>query len=149
MIKSSLLEFFERDLLKLKEEIGSYKNENLLWILQGDILNTAGNLCLHLTGNLKHFIGATLGNTGYVRDREREFALKNIPQKDLITDIEITTKIVWDTLNKLAEEDLKETFPLEKHGKKVTIENMLIHLFGHFNYHLGQINYHRRLVNII
>lgn len=146
MIKSSLIEFFERDLIKLKEEIGFYTDENSIWILQGEIQNSAGNLCLHLTGNLKHFIGTTLGNTGYIREREREFTLKNIPQKDLITDIDSTTKIVLDTLNKLTAEDLEKTFPLEKHGKKVTVENMLIHLFGHFNYHLGQINYHRRLI---
>ena len=147
MIKATLIEFFERDLNKLKEEISLYKDEKLLWILKGEILNTPGNLCLHLTGNLKHFIGATLGSTGYVRDRDNEFALKNIPRKDLIADIENTTAIVLSTINKLNEADFEKIFPLEKHGKKVTTENMLIHLFGHFDYHLGQINYHRRLIN--
>ncbi len=146
MIKASLLEFFERDLIKLKEEINLYKEESTLWILKGDILNTPGNLCLHLTGNLKHFIGATLGNTGYVRDRDSEFALKNIPRKDLIADIDNTIKIVIDTINKIPDADFEKTFPLEKHGKIISTENMLIHLFGHLNYHLGQINYHRRLV---
>ncbi len=146
MIKASLLEFFERDLIKLKEEINLYKEESTLWILKGDIFNTAGNLCLHLTGNLKHFIGSTLGNTGYVRDRDSEFALKNIPRKDLIADIDNTIKIVIDTINKMPDADFEKTFPLEKHGKIITTENMLIHLFGHLNYHLGQINFHRRLV---
>ena len=146
MIKQSLLEFFERDLLKLKEEINLYKDENTVWILKGEIANTAGNLCLHLIGNLNHFIGATLGNTGFVRDRDSEFALRNIPRQHLIVEIENTIKVVMDTLNKMPDTDFENTFPLKKHDKEVTVENMLVHLFGHFNYHLGQINYHRRLV---
>ena len=147
MLKQSLLEFFERDLIKLKEEINLYKYENSLWITKGEISNSAGNLCLHLIGNLNHFIGATLGNTGFVRDRDSEFALKNIPRKDLIAEIEKTIRVVMDTINKIPDGDFEKTFPLEKHGKTVTTENMIIHLFGHFNYHLGQINYHRRLVD--
>lgn len=149
MLKNTLLEFFERDLIKLKEEINLYKDENSLWTLKGEIANTAGNLCLHLIGNLNHFIGATLGNTGFVRDRDSEFALKNIARKNLVEEIENTTKIVLDTINKIPDADFEKKFPLEKHGKEVTIENMLIHLFGHFNYHLGQINYHRRLITFL
>ena len=87
MLKQSLLEFFERDLNKLKEEINLYKDENSLWIINGEISNSAGNLCLHLIGNLNHFIGATLGNTGFVRDRDSEFALKNISRKKLVEEI--------------------------------------------------------------
>ncbi len=146
MLKQTLLEMFERDLIKLKDEINLYENETSLWVINGEISNSAGNLCLHLIGNLNHFIGATLDNTGYVRNRESEFTLKNIPRKELISQIEDTTKIVIDTINKIPDADFEKKFPLEKHGREVTIENMLIHLFGHFNYHLGQINYHRRLI---
>ena len=117
-----------------------------MWILKGEISNTAGNLCLHLIGNLNHFIGTTLGNTGYVRDRDSEFALKNIPREKLIVELENTIEVVLSTINKIPDADLEKKYPLEKHGKEVTIENMLIHLLGHFNYHLGQINYHRRLI---
>lgn len=147
MLKQTLLEMFERDLIKLKEEINLYKDETSLWVINGEISNSGGNLCLHLTGNLNHFIGATLGNTGYVRNRESEFTLKNISRKELIAQIENTTKIVIDTINKIPDADFEKKFPLEKHGKEVTTENMLIHLFGHFNYHLGQINYHRRIIS--
>ncbi len=147
MLKQTLLEMFERDLIKLKEEINLYKDETSLWVINGEISNSGGNLCLHLTGNLNHFIGATLGNTGYVRNRESEFTLKNISRKELISQIENTTKIVIDTINKIPDADFEKKFPLEKHGKEVTTENMLIHLFGHFNYHLGQINYHRRIIS--
>lgn len=146
MLKENLAEFFERDLRKLIEEIGLYKDEDALWMTKEGISNSAGNLCLHLIGNLNHFIGALLGHTGYVRHRDDEFALKNIPRQDLVINIENCILTVKNTLAKLATEDLEKDFPLEKHGKTVSNMHMLIHLLTHVSYHLGQINYHRRLI---
>jgi len=146
MIKQSLIEFFERDLKKIKQEISLYKQESTLWIVKGDINNSSGNLCLHLTGNLLHFIGATLGNTGYVRNRDSEFAAKNIQREMLIAEIDATIVVVTATLKNLPDSDLDKIFPLEKHGRSVTTENMLLHLLAHLSYHIGQINYHRRLI---
>ncbi|MDB5228043.1 MAG: hypothetical protein JWN78_2236 [Bacteroidota bacterium] len=147
MIKE-LINIFGRDLDKLREEISLYKNENDLWIVKDGINNSAGNLCLHLIGNLSHFIGATLGNSGYIRNRDLEFSSKNIPREEMIRSIEKTILIVESTLSKISPEDLQKNFPLEKHGGIVTIEYMLLHLMTHLSYHLGQINYHRRLVNV-
>ena len=93
MLRETLIEIFERDLLQLKKEIESYSDESKLWIITEGISNSAGNLCLHLTGNLNHFIGATLGNTGYVRNRDNEFLLKDIPRKELIGNIEKTIAV--------------------------------------------------------
>ena len=146
MLQESLPEIFERDLNKLKDEISLYRDENSLWIVKKEISNSAGNLCLHLIGNLNHFIGATLGNTGYVRNRENEFAAKNIFRKDLISEIEKTIEVVFNTLNKLSAEDFEKDFPVRKHDKIVKTDFMLLHLLTHFNYHLGQINYHRRMI---
>ena len=146
MIKESLLEIFERDLNKLKTEISLYKDENSLWIVKKEISNSAGNLCLHLIGNLNHFIGAILGKTGYERNRENEFAAKNIPRQELVNKIETTVQVVINTLNKLSVEDFEKDFPIQKHDKIVKTDFMLFHLITHFNYHLGQINYHRRLI---
>lgn len=145
MLKSELTGFYERDLFKLIEEIELYPNEADIWVIKEGISNSAGTLCLHLVGNLNHFIGATLGHTGYVRQRDLEFSLRNIPRDQLIDDIRNVFEIVIFTLGRLPEEALKDEFPLEKHGGKVTTMHMLIHLFGHLNYHLGQVNYHRRL----
>ena len=145
MLKESLLEIFERDLNKLKDEISLYKDENSLWIVKKEISNSAGNLCLHLMGNLNHFIGAVIGETGYVRDRENEFTAKNVSAKVLINYIENTIEIVKHTLENLSSEDLEKDFPQQKHSKIVKTDFMLLHLLTHFNYHLGQINYHRRL----
>ncbi|MEO5569699.1 MAG: DUF1572 family protein [Bacteroidia bacterium] len=147
MLKESFTEVFERDLLQLKKEIESYTDENKLWIVKEGISNSAGNLSLHLIGNLNHFIGVALGDTGYIRNRDNEFSLKNIPKKELIESMEQTIVVVKNTLSKLVPADFEKNFPLEKHGKIVTTDFMLLHLVTHFNYHLGQVNYHRRMIN--
>lgn len=140
----TLSEFFERDLLKLREEISLYPDERNLWTVQGDIANSAGNLCLHLIGNLQHFIGAQLGHTGYVRQRDLEFSRKDVPRAELLAGINHTVEVVKNTLAQLTEADLEREYPLEKHGQRVSTGYMLAHLLTHLNYHLGQINYHRR-----
>lgn len=144
----SVKSLFTRDLNQLKKEIESYQNEEAIWKIDKDILNSAGNLSLHLVGNINHFIGAILGNSGYVRNRELEFSLKNIPKTELILQIEKTIEVVHSSLDQLSEEDLKKEYPIEALGYPMTIEYFLIHLFGHLNYHLGQINYHRRLLGV-
>jgi Protein of unknown function (DUF1572) len=147
MLKQNLIEFFERDLNKLITEISLYKNDNNLWMVKEGISNCAGNLALHLVGNLNHFIGATLGNTGYIRNREAEFTLKNVPRKDLLTAIENTIPIVKNTLEKLMPQDFEKDFPLPIFGKTDTTGYIIMHLITHLTYHLGQINYHRRLLD--
>lgn len=146
MVKEALLEIFERDLGKLKEEISLYTNENNLWKTEKQISNSGGNLALHLIGNLNHFIGATLGNTGYVRERDKEFSDKNIPVQKILDNIDATIIVVKNTLSNLTAEDFEKVFPLEKHGQIVKTDFMLMHLLAHLEYHLGQINYHRRLI---
>ena len=146
MLKAALLEIFERDLNKLKDEINLYKDEESLWIVMGEVSNSSGNLCLHLIGNLNHFIGALLGETGFVRDRESEFSSKNVSREELSENIEKTIKTVVESLDKLSDEDFDKDFPIEKHGTAQKIDYILLHLLTHLNYHLGQINYHRRLL---
>jgi uncharacterized damage-inducible protein DinB len=147
MMTDALIMLFERDLQKLKTEIELYKDEDNLWLVKEGIGNSAGNLCLHLIGNLSHFIGATLGHTGYVRHREDEFSLKDIPRQDLITNIENCRLIIKTTLQKLTTADLEKEFPQNVFDKPITTEMMLMHLATHLTYHLGQINYHRRLLD--
>lgn len=144
----SIKSLFTRDLNQLKKEIESYQNEEAIWKIDKDILNSAGNLSLHLVGNINHFMGAILGNSGYVRNRELEFSLKNIPKTELILQIENTIELVHSSLDQLSEEDLKKEYPIQALGYPMTTEYFLIHLFGHLNYHLGQINYHRRLLGV-
>ncbi|MCB0477037.1 MAG: DinB family protein [Crocinitomicaceae bacterium] len=144
----SLIQIFSRDLNKLRDEIISYKNQDSLWEIDGDISNSAGNLCLHLIGNLNWFIGEQLGDTGYVRNREKEFSVVEVDQKELIEKIDETRITVINVLSNLDEEDLEETFPLEVFGEPMTTGFFLVHLTTHLAYHLGQINYHRRLLDV-
>lgn len=142
----SLNVVFQRDLDKLKQEIISYSNEGDLWITKGDISNSAGNLALHICGNLQHFIGKGLGKSGYERNREYEFNAENVPRKEIIDQIEKTKEIVKTTFDVLSTNVLTKTYPIELRPEKFTTEYFLLHLAGHLNYHLGQINYHRRLI---
>lgn len=143
----TLKQLFLRDLEKLRTEITSYKDEKKLWEISGDLKNSAGNLCLHICRNLQHFIGATLGNSGYIRKRDEEFGRKNVPLKELVDEIELTMSVVQKTLAELNEDDLQKTYPINVFGYEMTTEYFLIHLATHLNYHLGQINYHRRLLD--
>ncbi len=146
-MKEVFTQLFNRDIEKLKTEISSYTSEESLWEISGEIKNSGGNLCLHLCGNLQHFIGALLGNSGYERNRDAEFSRKNIPVIDLLKEIDETKNIVDKTLNSLNEEILGKTYPVNKYGEEMTTGYFLLHLFGHLSYHLGQINYHRRLID--
>jgi len=143
-----LSDLYLRDLEKLKTEITSYKDEQNIWKISGEILNSAGNLCLHLCGNLQHFVGAVLGNSGYVRKRDEEFSKKNVPIRELVADIDLTSKVIQDTFVKLSEDDLQKIYPINVFGYEMTTEYLLTHMAAHLNYHLGQINYHRRLLDV-
>ena len=142
----TLSSLYEKDLNKLIEEISLYKDETDIWKVKDGISNSGGNLTLHLLGNLNHFIGGTLGHTGYVRDREKEFSLKDVPREKLADEIKNASAVVAKTLASLSEDDLEKDFPVPFNNKVSTTGFILIFLLAHLNYHLGQINYHRRLV---
>ncbi|WP_412560511.1 DUF1572 family protein [Winogradskyella sp. MIT101101] len=146
MSTDTLIKLFKRDLSKLKEEINLYKVESNLWLTPGEITNSAGNLGLHLVGNLNHFIGAALGNTGYIRQRDLEFSLKDVPRIELIKQIDDTMVVVENTLSKLTPQDLEQQYKHRVFEKPTSTEYFLVHLAMHLAYHLGQINYHRRLL---
>jgi uncharacterized damage-inducible protein DinB len=147
MLTETLKKLFNRDLTRLKSQIEAYQNEANLWRVDRGIANSAGNLCLHLIGNLNTYIGATLGGTGYIRNRELEFSLKDIPKQELIKMIEETTAIVRETLDQISNEQMNSEYPLFVFEEKTSTEFFLVHLTTHLTYHLGQINYHRRLLD--
>lgn len=147
MNKKELISFFERDLNKLINEIELYKNEENIWRVEQNISNSAGNLTLHLIGNLHTFIGKEIGKTNYVRNRELEFTQKNVPRQELINSVNDTLKMVQKSLISVTKEELKNDYPILKFPKVETTEYLLVHLMNHLTYHLGQINYHRRLID--
>ncbi|WP_421943124.1 DUF1572 family protein [Pedobacter sp.] len=148
MIISSLKAIFNRDLKRLADEINTYKSEHVLWVTEKGISNSAGNLCLHLIGNLKTYIGLVLGKVDYERNRELEFSLKDIPRFELLRQLDETIKTVNTSLDGLDDEDLLDDYPLIVFEDKMSTGYFLIHLTTHLSYHLGQINYHRRMLDI-
>lgn len=145
IITESLVKIFERDLLKLEEEMKLYPQDSL-WAIRGTVNNSAGNLCLHLCGNLQHYIGAILGGTTYKRNRDHEFAAKDIPKEQLISEIQNARSAVRMTLETLDVSTLERAYPMEVLGYPMTTTYFLVHLATHLGYHLGQINYLRRLL---
>lgn len=141
----SLKFLFKRDLLKLKEEILSYTDESTMWKVDNNITNSAGNLCLHLVGNLNTFIGVGYGNTGYIRNRDAEFTLKNVDRAAMLKQIDDVIIVIEDTLNNIEASDLEKDCTIRLfNNEKKSNTYFLIHIASHLAYHLGQINYHRR-----
>ncbi len=147
-IIESLHALYERDLNKLLAEVKAYNKEENLWKVEGEITNPGGNLALHLCGNLRHFIAAMLGGSGYIRQRDDEFNTKDLKKSELIDEIKTTKKVVLETIKGLTNEQLEENYPVNIFGKEMTTIFFLNHLYGHLNYHLGQLNYHRRLLDL-
>lgn len=139
-------QLFLRDLDRLKTECEAYDDKTKMWQKVDGINNSAGNLAMHLAGNLQHFIGAILAKTGYVRKRDFEFNGK-VTYEELLAEINATQKVIESYFDETDPSSLTSNYPLEHFGFPMTIHYFLIHLQGHLNYHLGQINYHRRMLS--
>ncbi len=148
MIINEFKELFERDFDRLHTEINSYSSQETLWKTEGSVSNSSGNLCLHLLGNLQSYIGKEIGGFEYERNREREFSAKGISKEDLLNEILFTKDIVSKSLEGMDDSLWPRIYPLQIFGKPMTYGYFLTHLYGHLNYHLGQINYHRRLIDL-
>lgn len=146
MLVQNMTELYLRDLNKLKEELSLYKNETDIWHIKGEAKNPGGTLALHLIGNLKHFIGAQLGNTGYVRQRDKEFSDRDVPREKMIAEIDEVIAALKKILPSLKDQDLEKKYPIKFLEEERTIGYLLLTLLSHLSYHLGQINYHRRLL---
>jgi uncharacterized damage-inducible protein DinB len=142
----SIQKIIERDLTVLEKEINLYTTQESIWVVNKEIKNSAGNLCLHLCGNLQQYIGKVLGGSAYIRDRENEFSATGISKEILLSEVSQTKNAVMIALSKLDADELQKQYPEEVFKTPMTTEYFLIHLTAHLGYHLGQINYHRRLL---
>ena len=147
MLLDTLRQLFARDLNRLQQEIEAYRDEACIWHVDNAIANSAGNLCLHLVGNLTTYISAELGGVAYTRNREQEFSRKAVPRAELIAQIVKTRREIEQALQALSANDLRAEYPLLVFDYKTSTEYFLVHLATHLAYHLGQINYHRRLLD--
>ncbi len=135
-----------RDLHAVQRELEAYDREADIWKRTDTIPNSAGTLALHLAGNLRHYIGAVLGGTDYVRDRDAEFSRRDVPRSEMLRELDAAEADVGSVLSRLTASEMAATYPQAVAGKHCATEDMLIHLATHLTYHLGQIDYHRRLV---
>ena len=139
-------EFFITNLETLSKEISAFENESDLWKLEGSINNTCGNLVMHLCGNLKHYLGFGIGKNGYIRNRDSEFSIKDLSKDKLLNEINSTIEAITPVLEKITGEDLHKKYDYDFFGEGATIEYVFMRTASHFTYHLGQINYFRRLL---
>lgn len=143
----TLKELFLRDLRRVKKQLNRYQDDSALWDVTGEVSNSGGNLCLHLAGNIKTYIGNGLASTAYERDREWEFSAKNVDKQTLHRHIDEAMELVQKGFEQLSTEDMTKDFPMLIWEEPRPMEFTLLHLYSHLNYHLGQIDYHRRVLD--
>jgi uncharacterized damage-inducible protein DinB len=146
MLRSTVKAVLLRDLAAVRRSVEAYPDDAALWTEVTGIVNTGGSLVLHLAGNLEHYLGAVLGGSGYVRDREAEFARRAVPRAELLSEIEAAAGSVERGIDALSDNHLAEPYPEEVGGRRIANGDFLVHLATHLAYHLGQLDYHRRMV---
>lgn len=146
MVLPAIAALLDRDLRALRREVEAYPDDGSLWRSVPGIANVGGTLVLHLSGNLQHYLGARLGATSYIRDRNAEFTRRDVPRFELLREIEAARAAVRTAVSRLSERDLSADFPETVGGVRVEVGEYLMHLATHFAYHLGQLDYHRRVV---
>lgn len=142
MFNTFLANFYERDIHKLIEEVNLFKNEEDLWRTHGSVRNSSGNLVLHIIGGMNYLIGTQLAQTGYVRERDLEFIRKGLERKILVTQLEELIPMIKEALNNIS---LEAEYPIMFDDMKTSNGYVLVQLLAHLNYHLGQVNYLRRI----
>lgn len=143
---TELSALFRRDLIRLTQELEAFPEE-LLWETRPGIGNSAGNLALHLEGNLRHFIGFLLGGVAYTRERELEFSTRGLSQEVVVSRIRPLADLIADTVAGLSDAAWEATYPSTVLGGSVTTRQFVLSLYGHLSYHTGQIDYIRRVLS--
>ena len=141
-----LAQLYARDLTRLLQELDAFPDETSLWTCLPGIRNSAGNLMLHLEGNLREYIGRLLGHVAYVRQRDLEFSTGNVAKEELTRRLGEVRELVPQVLSSLSPEALDAIYPEVVLERSLTTRQYLIHTHGHLTYHLGQIDYLRRIV---
>ena len=141
-----LASLFNRDLSKMVEQLGAFPSDEALWKTPPGITNSAGTLTLHIDGNLRHYVGRQLGGVGYTRDRPAEFSARGVSKNELIARISELCELVPSIVARLSEAQIEAIYPEEVFGVPIRTGEFLLHLYGHLNWHRGQLDYVGRLV---
>ena len=143
MLNNILANFYQRDIGKLVEELNLFRNEENLWKTHGSVKNSCGNLALHIIGGMNFLIGSTLAQTGYIRNRDQEFSKKNVERNEIVAQLEALIPFISKMITAV---DMDAEYPLIFDDAKRTNGYVLTQLALHLNYHLGQVNYLRRIL---
>lgn len=146
MLRSTIETLVTRELRAIRREIEAYPDDASLWRVLPGTPNTGGTLALHVAGNIRHFFGAILGRDGYVRNRDAEFARRDVPRAELVQGIDTAIASVERTLRGLTDADMGKPYPEPIAKRTVATHVFVVHLATHLAYHLGQLDYHRRAV---
>lgn len=141
-----LASLLRRDLTKVAQELKTFPNDSMLWQCAPGVANSAGNLALHLEGNLREYIGRQLGGIDFKRERPLEFSTNGLPLAEIVSRIEHVKETIPEVVATLSSDILEATYPENVLGVPLSTKQFIIHLLGHLNYHLGQINYLRRIL---
>ena len=147
MLRSSVHTMIDRELAALRRSVDASRADADLWATPPGIANSGGNLVLHLAGNLQHFFGTVLAKTDYQRDRSAEFSRRDVSRNELLTEIDAASTAVAQGLGRLSDASLGEPYPEQVGGRTITNGDWIVHLAAHLAYHLGQVDYHRRIVS--
>jgi hypothetical protein len=137
---------YARDLKRLLQEIQAFPSDDLLWQVVSGVTNSAGNLALHLEGNLREYVGRQLGGVAYTRQRPLEFASKGLSVAALSAQLQDLPALIERVVAGMTPEELEKPFPEQGLPQMRTNRLFLLHLYGHFSYHLGEIDYLRRIL---
>ena len=146
MTGSAIAGTISRELRALERELNAYATEEQVWALPAGLPNSGGTLALHAAGNLQHFIGAVLGDSGYVRDRDAEFQRRGVPRVELLEELRRADVVVKHTLGRLDPRTFSEPYPIPVANRRLTTSDFMLHLATHLAYHVGQVDFHRRIV---
>jgi DinB superfamily len=141
---ADLASLFRRDLTRLGQQVEAFPQEELLWQAPPQFTNPPGNLVLHLEGNLREYVGRQLGNVPYARNRPLEFSVRGVPKQELLTRVAELRELIPPVIERLAPDQMERVYPEVVLEVPMSTAAFLLHLYGHLNWHLGQIDSLRR-----
>lgn len=147
MLANDLVALFVRELETVQREVEMCPDDAALWLAQPGVTNSVGNLAAHLAGNVQHFIGAVLGKSGYVRNRDHEFSRREGTRAEIIADLRAAIDTVRKYLPAMSDADFAREYPEPVGGVTMRTSLFLMHLASHAAFHLGQADYLRRTLN--
>ncbi len=145
-VMGTVHKLLRRELAAVRRSVEAYADERLMWAERPGLPNTGGNLGLHLAGNLQHYFGTVLGKSGYVRDRDSEFSRRDVPRAEIINELDAAAVAIDAGMRALNAEKLAQPYPEQVGGRTIQTQEFVVHLLSHLAYHLGQLDYHRRVV---